>query len=148
MERARFKLSRRWLAACIAVGLLLLAPGFTSRAGLYNNRSNDRAAADEHEAAWLQRFASAETSRLEAYYLIRSFGGSCITGEANWETVHLDERLDRFLGRAGITIDCHVDVRGSFPFNFLSAYRWTTVLEPVSADRVRLKGTRRQRDTL
>lgn len=69
-------------------------------------------------------------------------------GRADWETVHLDQRLDRRLILEGTKIECHVDVRGSFPSNFLSAYRWTTVLTAVSNDGLRLVKTRRQRDTL
>ena len=130
--------------AFLVFGLLWMR---SERQGLYNNRSDLRAALREHDQAWGERIAGPELSRLDMYMLVRQFGGDCITGEPEWESVHLDQPLNNLVRRPGITIECHFDVRGRAPA-LLRAYRWTTTLLPVSPDRVRLLRSARSMDTL
>jgi hypothetical protein len=86
MDWSKLRLSGWWIALCVAVGLPMLASAASSRSGLYNNRHNEAGAIVEHDRAWLQRFRNAEASRLGVFIVIRSYGGSCITGESEWET--------------------------------------------------------------
>jgi hypothetical protein len=121
---------------------------FTGRSGLFNNRLDPDAAMTSHKAAWSQLSCQGEFFRLCMHSILREYGGSCITEEDVWETVHMDQRLDHVLKRPGMLIGCHVDVRGRLPFDLFGAYRWTTVLEPVSPNQVRLREFRRGKDKL
>ena len=138
---------KRWLFVAVALAILAFLYLATARNGLYNNGRSAASALDDHDAAWRQMNWGREFSRLSMQAVIRRFDGRCITGEAEWEAVPLDQRLDSFLGRPGLLIECHVTTRGAWPHDVLNLYRWTTVLEPIGPDRLRLRETRRQNGT-
>jgi hypothetical protein len=134
-----------WLAGGL---LLILAVGFCAsmqRSGLFNNRLDTDAAIAEHEAAWRQRFRGGPVDRLAMLMLMRQYEGRCITEEAQWESVPMDQRLDRHIGPGRRPIGCTIVTRGP---TLLHAFFWTIVFEPTSPDTLRVIEVRRQQETL
>lgn len=90
-------LRKIWIGFGVTLLVALpIACGTSVRSGLFNTRTDQREALAEQQAAWDQRRLPRRISRHQMLMLMREFDGRCITGEADWETVPLDRRLDDF----------------------------------------------------
>jgi hypothetical protein len=135
---------RYWLWLPVAAAAVVAAWCLSlQRSGLYNNRGDDAAALREHQAAWRRHGWGAEMNRLDLVALPRSYDGSCITGEANWSEVRLERRLDEFVLRERLPVECRFRLMARWPKNLLRTYTWTTILAPISENRLRIVETRR-----
>ena len=135
---------RRWLLIVLVAFAGLAAWGLaTERSGLFNNRGDEASAIREHELAWRRMGRGQEIPRLDMLMLIRDRDGECLTGEPNWVTVELGQRLDMRLRDRRTPIECRFRVRARWFDGLFGVHVWTVVLTPVSEERLRIVETRR-----
>jgi len=136
------------LGAMVAVALIAACGVWyfaNAKSGIYNNANDDAVALAEHEADWARRFAGTQPDRLHVAALVGHRGGECVTGEAQWERVPLDRRIDARLIEGQVPIECHVFVRGRWPADFPGGFVWSSVFVATGPDRLQLVTTSRQR---
>lgn len=136
---------RKILVILFCITLTLLVSFCTismRRHGLFNNTRDETQALSEHNVEWEKRVIGRSISRLKLLQIMRRFDGICITEESNWETVPLDQSLERFVNERK-AISCMVDVRSRWPMDFPRSYRWVVILMPSSRDILYVVSTRR-----
>ena len=111
--------------------------------GLFNNLSDQEAALSEHNQAWRQMGRGGAISRLDLLMMMRRFDGECITSEANWIAVPLDQRLDVGLGTRGTPIECRVKVRARWPKGLAFVFVWRLTFTVTSEEQLRIVKTER-----
>jgi len=141
---------RRWKPVRRAVTALFVAVALvgscglaTRRSGLFNNVADEARARADHQAAWQEMGRGGEISRHDMLMLVRDGEGACLTGEANWVTVDMGQRLDVGLRDRGTPIECRFRVRARGVDGLFRVHVWTILLTPMSEERLEVVGLRR-----